>query len=466
MSKYCGKCGAQLNDTATQCHMCNTIINKNVMVSQTNIKTNPKTKKRGCLLAGLIASLILFLIPVILLLISLFIPDGNGSSVSDDLSSTQDVIEESFAPTVDVLYEKYTEFEENGQCGDNAFWKISSNGELLIIHGTGELKEYDIQYEGNGSTSGIGDGIKYLIVEEGITKMKHDNISFYDELEYVYLPSSLIELEPSSINHCQKLSFVSFPNGNENYIVEDSIIFSKDKSILVKYLDARIGDMYEIPECVKTIKKDAFSGMQYLNKLSVPATVTEIEGYAFSGNYDALSEIYISDGVERIGDGLFNGCYMLKKIHLPNGITKLPDYTFNGCKSLEEYEISYGVTEIGYMAFQNCEMLKEVTIPETVTVVWGLAFDGCKNLKSLTLPKNLMYIGHENGCKESNVRVFGECTSLDSIIIPKGSKIRASYVFKKWTAEQTIYFEDVEPGADWNPKWSEECSANIVWGYK
>ncbi len=471
MGNFCRNCGTALDNSILYCPACgyNNCFSETTTAEQpceqtftpNNLPTKPKKRKKyGCLISLLIA----LLIPCIFFTVIILLPDKDNNNNNQKGQSTNENTY-TFAPTVEELYEEYTVFDENGSCGDNAFWKISADRKLLIIYGSGELKEADIQYEGSGWSSESGNGIKYLIVEEGITKMKYGNISSYDELEYVYLPSTLTELEPDSIGQCKKLNFVSFPNGNENYIVEDSVIFSKDKSVLVKYLDAKKGDSYEIPEYVKIIKQDAFSGLQYLDKLTVPATVTEIEGHAFSGNFDSLTEVYISDDVKNIGSGLFMGCYMLEKVHLPSNITAISDSTFNSCKSLKKIEIPYGVTEIGYMAFENCEKLEVVTIPETVKIIWGIAFSGCKNLKSLTLPKTLTYIGHDTNLKHTNAWVFKGCTSLNSIIIPKGTQIRASSVFKEWTAEQTIYFEDTEPGVDWDPDWYENCSANIVWGY-
>lgn len=478
MGNFCRNCGTPLNDATTQCPSCNYTINHiptpqvelqpdNVSKQQPNTQGKHKHKKRhGCLKA----LLIMILIPCVILAALLLLPDDQTDKPLTDstngISSKTDASEKSNAPDISELYEKYTVFKDSGQCGENAYWKISEDEKLVIIYGTGELKEHDAMYEGDGYTSDKYNNIKYLIIEEGITATGYGNFSFYNNLRYVYLPSTLVDFKASSISNCDNLYYISFPNDNPVYTVENGIMFSKDKTELVKYPEDKEGHTYEIPSHVKTIKSDAFCGMQNLTKIVVPPTVTKIEGYAFSGNYDSLKEVYISDNIDDIGDGLFSSCSALEKVHLPSSISKIPTSTFHGCESLKKIDIPENVTEIGYWAFGDCVSLKEVVIPEKVTVLWGLAFYGCKNLSKITLPKNLEYIGHADGLKETNARVFYNCTSLTSIIIPKGVTIRASYVFKEWTPEQTIYFEDSEASTDWDPKWASECNATVVWGYK
>jgi len=65
-------------------------------------------------------------------------------------------------------------------------------------------------------------------------------------------------------------------------------------------------------------------------KLRLPADLKEIEDQAFAG-IDA-SEIYIPEGVEKIGSRIFDGCEGLKIIRMPdNAIAALSEDTFDGC---------------------------------------------------------------------------------------------------------------------------------------
>jgi len=65
-------------------------------------------------------------------------------------------------------------------------------------------------------------------------------------------------------------------------------------------------------------------------KLRLPADLKEIEDQAFAG-IDA-SEIYIPEGVEKIGSRIFDGCEGLKIIRMPDSaIAALSEDTFDGC---------------------------------------------------------------------------------------------------------------------------------------
>ena len=88
-----------------------------------------------------------------------------------------------------------------------------------------------------------------------------------------------------------------------------------------------------MPVIHQIIEGYAFSGCEFLKKVSLPSSLRVIEQGAFSDC--GIEEIFIPDGVEVIGRNAFMDCKELKSVRLPNTLLSL-DIAFNGCKSLEK----------------------------------------------------------------------------------------------------------------------------------
>lgn len=75
---------------------------------------------------------------------------------------------------------------------------------------------------------------------------------------------------------------------------------------------------------------------------------------------------------------------------------------------------SMDVVSIGDKVFNNCTSLTSIIIPESVTSIGGYAFSGCIGLASITIPESVTNIGSG---------AFRLCSSLTSIIVESGNTI-------------------------------------------
>lgn len=457
MAKFCGNCGASLNDSTSRCPRCGAVLNSAHSKDTTDQRPKKRKKKKGLIVFTSFVCLCL----IALIVVTSMVRNDKIDDVVSDLEQAENVLKPApKAPDLSALYQQYSDFDKTGVCGNNVQWKISADGLLAIVRGQGEIPEGTIF---QGINEEETKRLKYIIVEEGITRINKDNFYILHALETLYLPSTVSKIDSESFVFCQQLVNLIFPNGNDYFSVEKSVLFSSDKTQLIKYLGGKKGSSYTVPKEVRIILNNAFHDTSFLAKVVVPETVEQIQKNAFQSSH-SIEEVVLPDSI-LLPEGLsFSWCESLRSVHLPSTMTEISDYMFWACASLESFEIHDGVTQIGYLAFSSCKKLKEVKIPNTVVTICGLAFEDCESLKEIELPQSLEYLGRKNGM-ETNARIFSGCTSIKSIVIPSSVNISASYLFKGWVPEQTVYFRDSAPSPEWEDDWAEKCDAKIVWGY-
>ena len=106
---------------------------------------------------------------------------------------------------------------------------------------------------------------------------------------------------------------VSISSENPNYVVEDGILYSKDKSKLVACLEMKTGELV-IPSTVKQIEKSAFNN-QKITKVVMREGVEVIVGAAFT-QCASLTEVVIPSSTKQIGGGAFERCGSLTIINI------------------------------------------------------------------------------------------------------------------------------------------------------
>lgn len=181
--------------------------------------------------------------------------------------------------------------------------------------------------------------------------------------------------------------------------------------------------------------------------LTIPSTVTyngttysvtSIGEYTFL--YCGLTSITIPNSVTEIGGHAFTGCSRLTSIS--SSATSIGEYAFSYCNGLTSVILQNSVTSIGEGSFWNCSSLTSITIPNSVTAIGMAAFAGCNNLTSMVVENgNTVYDSRNNcnaiietetntlinSCKNTTIPnsvtsigigAFYECNGLTSITIP------------------------------------------------
>lgn len=309
-----------------------------------------------------------------------------------------------------------------------------------------------------------------------------------EKLKTITIPSSVKKMGLGVLYGCAGLESISIPfvgleaDGNQN----ESFANLFAEHIIVPNPLNKVENIPEKLKSViitggKSIGYSAFCGCKDIISISLPATLTEIEGKAFykceSLRYidfesdltnisaDAFEEtafyndisnwengaLYmggtlitvdpesvsgtyrIKSGTGFIAAGAFESCVRLKQIIIPDSVVFIGNSAFSNCTELVSINIPDGIENIEYKTFYGCKSLTDLIIPLSVKKIMDFAFSGCAGFKNIIIPDTVESIGYG---------ILKDCNGLESLTIPfVGSEISPEtykpfhYIFN----EQTSY---------------------------
>ena len=223
-----------------------------------------------------------------------------------------------------------------------------------------------------------------LVIPEGVDTIKSHVFQGAPISSFVF-PESLVYVAENAFDG--SIWWNNLPKGS----IYAGKIFLK----YVDYGDDYVGEKethVDVKEGTKTIAPLAFANSS-LTSITIPNSVTEVGGGVFYGCSN-LKSVVLSENMTSlpIGNkkyywggaynyGFFEGCELLESITIPNSVTDIDGRAFYGCSSLTSIEIPNSVTYIGSDAFNGCSSLTSITIPNSVTYIGDEAFANCWSLR-------------------------------------------------------------------------------------
>lgn len=185
--------------------------------------------------------------------------------------------------------------------------------------------------------------MKELVIGKNVKNV--DTISFWVDVNLEKVTFRCSNISEIWFGNCVNWNEVIIDSNNEEYKVEDNIIYSKDGKTLVLCPCGRTGD-FTIPNSVEIIEKSAF----YRNNLTsivIPDSVTTIKDGSISETSN-LQNLIIGENVNNITSGSFWHCFNLNTIIIDSS------YIISKCTDLKS---------CGYLV----ENVKTIYIPESIT---------------------------------------------------------------------------------------------------
>lgn len=379
------------------------------------------------------------------------------SELQDNIRTLADSFR-SLQPGPDLEYDNSI-FSASNNDGVNISYVITSASELTckvtFPPGTGYLNQ---EVYSAGSIV-IPSTVEHNGRTYTVTRIGERAFEQCTELKSVVIPNTVIWIEDNAFYGCYELSHIDIPetvtgignmafyscsslpsltvhrnvshigagafgtcSGLASITVDSSNMYYDSRSDCNGIIETASGCMIagcmntRIPETVKSIGDDAFSGCESLKSIVIPNSVTGIGGSAFANS--GLSGIVIPESVTEMGDRAFLNCHSLKEVRLPESIRKIGTFAFAYCANLESVNIPESVRYIGVSAFSNCYSLKEVNI--SADTIGNVAFNECKCLTDVRLTDSVRYIGRA---------AFAACKSLKVLTIPAKVTRLEPYIF-------------------------------------
>lgn len=96
-----------------------------------------------------------------------------------------------------------------------------------------------------------------------------------------------------------------------------------------------------------------------------------------------IESINIPNNIKRIDSEAFSGCFNLTNVTIPNSVKSIGWNAFWMCKNLTYITIPDSVTSIGDDVFGACTGLTHITLPKTLTGISRYAFNYCSGLTDI-----------------------------------------------------------------------------------
>ena len=139
-------------------------------------------------------------------------------------------------------------------------------------------------------------GLKTVLLPEGLRECGQ-NAFTKSGIETLSIPESLRSLgseDSQPFFGCDALHEILVDNDNLHYLSESGVLFSKNRKTLLCYPAQKRGSAYVIADTVEKLAPGSFSGCVYLEALTIPASVREMENQFYA--CDVLTTIYVPEG--------------------------------------------------------------------------------------------------------------------------------------------------------------------------
>ncbi len=277
--------------------------------------------------------------------------------------------------------------DDDGDCGDNAFWVYYRNG-LLVVSGRGDMYDYS---ETNAPWYAYCNDITEIAIDNNITSLGAGAFRDCVNVKVLTIPITLDSVKSNEhpvFAGCTNIGKINLTYGTNGYGCDYSSNpvnnnwFQNTPWYQSRY---HLKDLH-FEEGIKGIGSDSFRDLCCLDALVIPNSVVALGNYAFF-SCNNVTDLTIPVSLRPFCDErypAFFACVSIQKVTFTRGNGVPYDYTdIDGSYTLVPWNINKrlpktiviadDVDDLGEMMFNNC-CLKEITLPVSIDFT---GYDGC-----------------------------------------------------------------------------------------
>ena len=148
--------------------------------------------------------------------------------------------------------------------------------------------------------------LKSADIKANVTELKVNIFKGDEKLETICLSSNISSLPKNIFVNTPSLQTIEVHADNANFLSIDGVLYDKNKTKLICYPAAKLGESFTIPDTVTTIGSYAFIRIQKLKSIIIPNTVTAIEQLAFYSCKNPI-DVYINKDESDLFKNAFDG---------------------------------------------------------------------------------------------------------------------------------------------------------------
>ena len=436
-------------------------------------------------------------------------------------SSVESIPDNLFNQSCYISNIEFKENKNNLNIGSNAF---SQSGRTISKVEIASLIDW-LSFRFSASTSnplskgtaGLyinGELLKICVVPTSIKQLSPYVFYRYKELTEAYLHAEVEEIGVQAFIGIPNLAIFSFPEENTNFIKEESIVYSADKTQIIAIENVGNIEHVDFPETLQAIPPYLFYNHKNLQHVELPDQITSIGEYAFY-YCENLDYINIPESLTSLGRYAFYYCARVQSIdYNAINLTSVPSesYTFQylgynnssdttltltigpNVKQLPSY-LFYGdgtyyprikkithnnnsvCTSIGYASLYYLRAVKEIELPDSVQTIGDYGLYYMSSVKDFVFPSSLKTIGshsfyHWQELEEItlptslttiNDYAFSYCYKAETITIPISVTSIFNYIFTECGRLQ-IFCEAESKPSGWSSQWNHN-GRPVYWNY-
>ena len=273
-------------------------------------------------------------------------------------------------------------------------------------------------------------------------------------LTNLVVPASLTWFAPGAFYACAP-AFEVAP-GNPSYVAEGGVLFSRDRSLLVKC--PRSTKVLAVPATVKAFDSSAFDCCDALEAVEVApdnAAFRSQDGILYTKDGATLlrcpmgrtGTVRLAEGTQTVAAQAFAGCSRVTDVVLPPSLRSIGDLAFAGCSGLRWIVLPESLAHLGVNSFAGCPNLFRPKLTPAQAALWRKAVGEPEEKpveeveeEAPSAEAKPLAMTIEPGRKEVREDEFRGRTDLSAIVIPDSVETIGEHAFYGCTGLTNVVF--------------------------